>query len=234
MAMRGSDELRQGMDVFDVDGDKVGSVDEVAEGDAGYMMVRSGILGLGSTWYIPFSAVREVRSDCIYLSADKDDADRLGWKAPPTAAGRGDRVDTARETTRGGESGGRVQLREEELRAHKETVQAGEVGIRKEVVAEQQTLDVPVTREEAVIERHPVERRPAHGDIGDSEEIRVPLREEQVQVEKQTVVSEELSVGKRPVQETEQVSGTIRREEARVETEGDVDIHGHEPRRDRS
>ena len=118
-----------------------------------------------------------------------------------------------------------MHLKEERLRAEKETVQAGEVGLRKEVVSEQRTMDVPVTREEVVVERHPVTGdRPATGDIREGEEIRVPVREEQVRVEKYPVVTEEVSVGKRPVTETERVSGTIRKEEARVETSGDVQV----------
>ena len=233
MAMRGSSDIREGMDIFDLDGDKIGSVDEVSGGGAGYMKVNTGLLGLGGSWFIPFNAVREVRSNGVYLSTDKDDADRLGWNAPPTAASERGRVDTTRETARTGESGERVQLREEELRPRTETVEAGEVGIRKEVVTEQRSMDVPVTREEAVIERHPVERTPASGDIGEGEEVRVPLREEQVRAEKETVVTEEVNIGKRPVQETEQVSGTVRREEARVDTEGQVDVRRNEPRSDR-
>jgi len=114
-----------------------------------------------------------------------------------------------------------VQLHEEELRTNKQQVQAGEVQIRKEVVTEQQSRDVPVMREEAVIERHPVERRRAEGEIGSGNEtIRVPLREEQVTVEKVPVVTEEISVGKRQTQETQQVSGQVRREEARIENQG--------------
>ena len=34
------------------------------------------------------------------------------------------------------------------------------------------------------------------------------------------------SLGKRPVTETEHVTGTVRREEARVTREGDVDVRG--------
>jgi uncharacterized protein (TIGR02271 family) len=82
-----------------------------------------------------------------------------------------------------------------------------------------------VTREEITIERHPVEPRPADGRIGDdSATLRVPLREEQVRVDKRTVVTEEINVGKQQRQETERVSGTVRREEARIEREGDVDV----------
>jgi uncharacterized protein (TIGR02271 family) len=118
-----------------------------------------------------------------------------------------------------------LQLREEELQARKQTVETGRVRIGKEVVSEEKTLEVPVTREEVTVDRHPVERRPAEGSIGeDSETIRIPVHEEQVSVEKRAVVTEEIGIGKRKVQETEQVSGTVRREEARIEGEGDVDV----------
>ena len=97
---------------------------------------------------------------------------------------------------------------------------AGEVRVRKEVVEEEKTIDVPVTREEVVIERHPASGRPVAGSIKEGEEIRVPLTEEEVRVEKRPVVKEEISVGKRKVQETETVRDTVRREEARIEEKG--------------
>lgn len=116
-----------------------------------------------------------------------------------------------------------LELREEELRARKEVVETGQVRIGKDVVEERESLDVPVTREEVTIERHPVQRRPAEGSISDdSATIRVPVREEQVSVDKRTVVTDEINVGKRQVQDTERVSGTVRREEARIDSEGDV------------
>jgi uncharacterized protein (TIGR02271 family) len=114
----------------------------------------------------------------------------------------------------------RLQLREEELLATKERVKAGEVRVRKDVVTEEKAIDVPVTREEAVIERRPVSGRPATGDIKEGEEIRIPLTEEEVRVEKRPVVKEEIAVGKRPVQETETVRDTVRREEARIDESG--------------
>ena len=117
-----------------------------------------------------------------------------------------------------------LELREEELTARKQSVQAGEVEIRKNVVEEQRTLEVPVTREEVTIERHAVDRRPADAPIGEGsrEVIEVPVTEERVSAEKRAVVTEELEVGKRAVQETQQVSGTVRREVADIDTEGDV------------
>lgn len=118
-----------------------------------------------------------------------------------------------------------VELREEELRIEKERVQAGEVRLRKEVITEERTIEVPVTREEVVIERHPASgRRDTGGTIEDGEEIRIPLMEEEVRVEKTPVVREEVSLRKQQVQDTEQVSETLRREEARLEQTGDTNI----------
>jgi uncharacterized protein (TIGR02271 family) len=100
------------------------------------------------------------------------------------------------------------------------------VEIKKDVVTEQRTVDVPVTREEVYVERHPVERRPSDRPIGQGETIEVPVREERVEVEKRPVVYEEVEVGKRQVQDTEHVSAEVRREEAHIEREGDVRVRG--------
>jgi uncharacterized protein (TIGR02271 family) len=124
-----------------------------------------------------------------------------------------------------------VQLREEELVPHKQTVQTGEVGIRKEVVTEQKTLDVPVKREEVIVERRPVARHPSDRPITEGEDIRVPVREERVTVDKKPVVREEVRIGKRSVEETKHVADTVRREVAKVDTEGDVEVRGAGDRR---
>jgi uncharacterized protein (TIGR02271 family) len=120
-----------------------------------------------------------------------------------------------------------MQLREEELHARKQPVEKGDVRVRKEVVTEHQTLDVPVQREEVVVERHPVAGKPAASStIGAGEELRIPVKEEEVQVEKRPVVREEVSVGKRRVQDTEKAEGTVRKEQVRIDKEGDVTVRG--------
>jgi uncharacterized protein (TIGR02271 family) len=119
-----------------------------------------------------------------------------------------------------------MKLHEEQLHAHKQPVETGEVRVRKEVTTEHKTLDVPVQREEVVVERHPVSGQAASSaDIRPGQEVRVPVREEQVRVEKTPVVKEEVTVGKRKVQDTEHVGGTVRKEEVKVEQKGDVDVH---------
>ncbi len=118
----------------------------------------------------------------------------------------------------------RMRLREERLQVSKQTVSDGEVRLRKEVVTENQTVDVPVKREQVYIERRGVgtDATDADADIADGEEIRVPVMHEEVSVEKRPVVTEEVAIGKRAVQETQTVGGNIRKERARVETEGTV------------
>ena len=136
---------------------------------------------------------------------------------------------TARSTTAGTaptagtvEGGQTVQVKEEELEARKQPMETGEVKVRKEVHTEHKSMDVPVQREEVVVERHAPTGRGATSDIKEGEEIRVPVTEEQVAVEKKPVVKEEVTVGKRVVQDTKRVGGEVRKEEVRVEREGDV------------
>lgn len=118
----------------------------------------------------------------------------------------------------------RIQLRGEILRTYKDRVQRGEVRLRKDVITEKKNVEVPLTREELVIERTPVSGQSATGEIGKDQEIRVPLSEERIRTEKQPVVTDEVRVGKRAVQRTENVSDDVRHEELRVDKDGDVDI----------
>lgn len=119
----------------------------------------------------------------------------------------------------------RIPLREEQLNVEKQKVQKGEVRVRKEVITEQQHIDVPVTHEEVVIEHIPAsETRATSMPISQGETIRVPVSEEQVNVSKQTVETGEIDVRKRAVQSEQRVSDTVRREEPHIEKSGDVQI----------
>ena len=90
------------------------------------------------------------------------------------------------------------------LRVRKEKVSTGDVHVRKEAVTHMETVEVPVTREHLVVER-------ADGADGENT-IRVPLSEERVHIDKDTVLREEYKVGKREITQNESVTGTVRRE----------------------
>ena len=111
-----------------------------------------------------------------------------------------------------------IQLYGEVLRVHTHRVGRGEVRLRKEVHTENQTVEVPVKREELVVERTPVQGEHAAGTPSfRNEEIRVPLSEERARVEKQPVVREQVHVGKKEVQNTEKVDEQVRSEDLKVE-----------------
>ena len=119
----------------------------------------------------------------------------------------------------------RLQRVEEDLTAQKTAAEVGEVVVSKDVVEQEQTLEVPVTREEVQIRSRIVDRpADASAAVGQEETIRVPVREEQVQVGKEARVVEELEIEKVQTQETQQVSDTVRKEQFRVQEQGDTDI----------
>jgi uncharacterized protein (TIGR02271 family) len=145
-----------------------------------------------------------------------DDADSYNYSETETGTSQQPGRDRSQDRDFEGEQNN-IQLLGEVLRVHKDRVSRGEVRIRKEVITETQTVQVPVTREELVIERRPVDQAsPATGSIGESE-IRIPLSEERASVDTSTVVREEVAVGKKPVQEVRDVTGEVRREELVVE-----------------
>jgi uncharacterized protein (TIGR02271 family) len=100
-----------------------------------------------------------------------------------------------------------VQLFGEVLRVRKEKVSTGDVRVRKEAVTHMETVQVPVTREHLVVE-HSDENGRADAEPA----IRIPLSEERVHVDKDTVLREEYKVGKREVTRNESLTEAVRRE----------------------
>lgn len=121
----------------------------------------------------------------------------------------------------------RLQLLEERLSVNKEKYRAGSVEIGKHVETHQESVAVPLQREEVVIERHAVtDARPVQGDVigGGHETVRVELEAERAQVAKQAYVTEEIEVGKRTVTEQQTVTETVGREVLDVNQTGDVEL----------
>lgn len=114
-----------------------------------------------------------------------------------------------------------IPLREELLHVEKHAVTEHEVVVRTEVISEIRTFEVPLEREELVIER----RRPlADGTMGEPEEMRIPLQHEEVQLTKQTILTAEVDVRKERSVDVAHVSETVRHEELRVEADPDVPV----------
>lgn len=120
-------------------------------------------------------------------------------------------------------AGGRVEngnddeliLSEERLNVSKDRVATGEARLRKYVVEDKQTVEVPVTREEVRVERTPIDPEEAknyRGDISEGE-TSVTLHEERVNVSKESVPVEKVSLNKEQVADKQTVSETLRKEQ---------------------
>jgi len=122
----------------------------------------------------------------------------------------------------------RVRLHEEQLTPVKTAQQAGQVEVRKVVHEREQQVPVNVTREEVYVERRAVNEPANPDDIRDMQDevIRVPVYEEQAQLQKQARVTEEVVIGKQAVQEQQTLSGTARHEHVEVVNDGNVQIQG--------
>jgi uncharacterized protein (TIGR02271 family) len=110
----------------------------------------------------------------------------------------------------------------EELRVGKRVEESGRVRIRKVVREEEETVDEPLTREEVTVERRAV-NRPAEGPQEtrtEGDALIIPVVREVLVVEKRMMVTEELVVRKRRVEERHTETVTVRREEAVVERLG--------------
>ncbi|WP_123053188.1 YsnF/AvaK domain-containing protein [Clostridium sp. JN-1] len=118
----------------------------------------------------------------------------------------------------------KLRLRKEELDITKNKVQKGEVELGKEIIEEKKSVDVPVTREEVVIERRNLDNESSDSPITDEESIKIPVSEEKVDVNKHTVVSGEVSAHKRAIENTEHIDETLKREEAKVNKIGDPNV----------
>ena len=221
-----------GAEVFGADGDKVGTVSEVYPG---YIIVEKGFF-FPTDYYIPLSAIATYDANRVYLTVSKDAALGRGWDVRPvdletatvgtTTATTDTFVDTDRLAAArvGTDEEIRIPVMEEELTATVRPQDAGAVRIEKDVVSEQRTLDVPVTEERVRVERRVVDRPVTAADADAFEEtvIEVPLRSETVDVQKQARVAEEVVVSKEAERRTEQVSGTVRREEVFVDEDAAV------------
>jgi uncharacterized protein (TIGR02271 family) len=136
--------------------------------------------------------------------------------------GTGQRVAAGYEATAEDEI--RIPVMEEELTATVREQEAGAVRVEKDVITEERTLEVPVTEERVRVERRVVDRAATGADAGAFEEtvIDVPLRTETVDVQKQARVTGEVVVSKEAVERTEQVGGTVRREEVYVDEDATI------------
>jgi len=116
----------------------------------------------------------------------------------------------------------RMELSEEELKVGKREIEAGGVRLRKIIRTEVVNQPVELKREELVIERVPAGQGATQQRAFEGEEIYIPLRREEVVVEKQAKVREEVRVRKETQTDRQQLSEQVRREDVEIEEQGEA------------
>ncbi len=222
-------DVRVGMTVYSMDGEKLGVI-ERAEDDN--LTIQRGWF-FHKDFLIPYDDIKDIREDRVIVRQRREDF----------VEQQVEESDERRESEFTGEIGGvgeygrgreeeasgygrarateetRIPVREEELRAEKH-VRESEVIIRKEVHTETRHLEVPVQKEDVIVERTPAKEAwtsEMDEKAFQEEEIRIPVREEEVEVTKRPVVREEVRVRKEVHTENQPISGEIRKEEVKVE-----------------
>jgi stress response protein YsnF len=233
------DEMR-GAPIYDNDGDKIGTVEEIfyddqtnvpewiGIGTGFFKMKRVFVPVTGAAPYddglmVPYS------KDHVKDSPDVDEGDILEGTETRLAAYYG--VDSSKRrsdtglpegtptTGRTGE-GQAVTRSEEEIEVGTRSVEAGRARLRKWVETEPVALDVQLEREVARVTRERIDE-PVTGHEFTEEEVEVPLHREKPVVQKETVAKERVGLEKDVQTEQQTVRDELKKE--RVEVEGDVD-----------
>jgi uncharacterized protein (TIGR02271 family) len=179
---------------------------------------RARLIGIDRTGVLQLQPARAGEWEADHRSFTREGTD--------VTESAGVRAGTTERTGQTGETKEtRLTRSAEELRIGKRSVAAGEVRVGKHVETEHVRQPVEKTRERVIVERRPVtgEMR-ADAGISESAEIRVPVVEEEVVVDKRPVVKEEIVISKERISETEQVEADVRREEFDIEKTGRVDV----------
>ncbi|MFV3011363.1 YsnF/AvaK domain-containing protein [Clostridium botulinum] len=118
----------------------------------------------------------------------------------------------------------KMQLREEQIEISKKKIQTGEVSIHKEVLTEEKNITVPVKREELVIQNTVCDPQFHDKSDGHTETIRIPIREERIDIHKQPVTLEDVSVRNHQYEEVKHITETLKKEVPHISVNGDAKI----------
>ena len=197
--------VREGMDAYNVEGDKLGKVVDLEDD---YLVIEKGIF-FPKDFTFRYDDIAETRDGSLLINQHREDLkdwrdeNYKGWNEY-------DRLNRG-ETS--------IPVREEELHAQKIVQPKGEVRVRKVVHTEMKQFTVPVTKEEVIVERRPVAEgtEPKEGEKPfKEEETTIPVSEERVEVYKKPVTKEEVHIKKEARTEEEAVKAEVRKEEVKV------------------
>lgn len=151
-----------------------------------------------------------------HTDSPQTDSSQVGQQVPgqQVADAPGDRADDDLKT---------ITRSEERLHVGKEQYESGLVRLRRSIVTENVTQQIPVSREELHIERVPIDETEQQGadpvELGEHEH-EIILHGERAVVTKSTVPVERIRIGTRVVTEQHEVNETLRKEQIDLDGDG--------------
>ena len=234
----------QGRTMVDPAGDKLGTIDAIylddETGQPEWATVTRGLFSAKAA-FVPL-AQAEAMGDSVQVPYDKQQVtDAPSMEADGSLSqdeeaelyrhygldydDAPDDRDTVGRDTSGPTTDQAMTRSEEELRVGTTQREAGRARLRKYVTTEQQTVTVPVQREEVRVEREPITdanlEDATSGPAISEEEHEVTLHQEQVVVDKRAVPKERVRIDTETITEERQVTEDIRKEQ--IEVDGDQD-----------
>lgn len=203
-----------------INGEDFGEVQDVSNG---FVLVQRGIVNK-EKFLIPQELAESYDGDTLRFGISEDEMlkkygeeSKAVTDTTSTEATGSLETDTARDAIQDEMT---VPLTEEKLDVTKD-VHEEQARITKEPVTETKTVEVPVTHEEISIEKRPPSggegQVSSEGPVKSAEEISIPVKKEEVEVSKTPYVKEEVSIKKKPVTETKQVTEEVTSERLSAE-----------------
>lgn len=114
-----------------------------------------------------------------------------------------------------------IQLHEEHLDISKKHVPLSQVKTHKEVITEERTIKIPVSRIELVIEKEDLTPSSSNETI---EVMRIPISEERIDINKQMIQLEEVSINTHKFEEIEHINELLKKEKLDIKVTGSAKV----------
>lgn len=148
----------------------------------------------------------------------------IGMLMIPSKAYKDDIQTNSKKISYNSDSDMKMQLREEQMKISKNKMQTGKVSIHKEVLTEEKNITIPVKREELVIEKTVSDPQFNNKSDVHTETIRIPIKEERIDIHKQPVDLEDVSVSKDQYEKVKHITETLKKEVPHISINGDAKI----------
>ena len=196
----------------------LGEVQEI--GDT-YVLVQKGLINK-ERFYIPQDEVESYDGDVLRFKLSEDDIrSKYLVDVPPSVSSTSNiSANYVGEENKAGleeSESARFPLAEEKLNVSKREVTYKEATLIKEPITETKTVEVPLIYEELIVERRPpteatTSQHQLKPPVNTREEIKIPLKREEVEVKKEQYVKEEVVLKKKRVTEKKTINEEVRGE----------------------